>query len=235
MAGTVENVSSISRSFLNPGLYSVSLVVIDERGLESAPKAYLFRIDNPLPVPILSFSCPSLNGTILDDIPEDEVGIVWQVPHTEDGGAFVAPGFPLRFDGSDSHDADPRFAGKTSTDPMVSDWTGIVSWIWDFGDASPATLGPIVWHEYERPGAYVVRLTVIDGFAGGESNTTEMIVHVLQAPKITTANPISSEYVVVGDSVVLFGNATDPDLDSGITAWLDVDANFDSDGDGDQS
>ena len=235
MAGTIENVSSISRSFLNPGLYSVSLVVIDELGLESAPKTYLFGIDNPLPVPILSFRCPSLNGTILDDVPEDEVGIVWQVPHTEDGGAFVAPGNPLRFDGSDSHDADPRFTGKTSTDPMGSDWNGIVSWIWDFGDASPATLGPIVWHEYERPGAYVVRLTVIDGFSGGESNTTEMIVYVSQAPEITTANPISSEYVVVGDRVVLFGNATDPDLDSGITAWLDVDANFDSDGDGDQS
>jgi PKD repeat protein len=235
MAGTVENVLSISRSFLNPGLYSVSLVVIDELGLESAPKTYLFEIDNPLPVPILSFSCPSLSGMILDYVPEDEDGIVWQVPHTEDGGAFVAPGFPLRFDGSNSHDMDPRFTGKTSTDPMDSDWNGIVSWIWDFGDASPAMLGPIVWHEYERPGAYIVRLTVIDGFAGGESNTTEMIVHVSQPPKILTTNPLSSEYVIVGDKVELSGSAIDPDLEYGITAWLDVDADFDNDGDGDQS
>lgn len=235
MIEAIENVSSISRSFLNPGLYSISLVVIDERGLESAPKTYLFGIENPLPVPILSFSCPSLNGSILDGIPEDEAGIVWQVPHTEGGGAFVAPGNPIRFDGRGSHDSDPRFSGKTSTDSMDPDWNGIASWIWDFGDASPAKLGPIVWHEYERPGAYIVRLTVTDGFAGGESNTTELIVHVSQSPKILTTNPISSEYVIVGDRVNLIGNATDPDLDYGITAWLDVDANFDSDGDGDQS
>ncbi len=232
MIETIENVSSISRSFLSPGLYSVSLVVVDERGLESAPKTYLFEIENPLPVPILSFACPSLNGTPLDGIPEDESGIVWQIPHTEGGGAFVAPGNPIRFDGRSSHDSDPRFAGKTSTDSLDPDWNGIASWIWDFGDASPAISGPIVWHKYESPGTYIVRLTVIDGFAGGESNTTEMLVHVSQPPVILTSNPISSEYVIVGDAVDLLGNAIDPDLNDGIRASLDVDANFDSDGDG---
>ena len=232
MAETIENTSSISRSFLMPGQYSVSLVVIDERGLESAPKTFLFSIENPLPVPIISFSCPSLNGEILEDVPDEESMIIWQIPHTEDGGAFLAPGDVIRFDGSESHDADPRFSGMSSPDQSDPGWNGIVSWIWDFGDASPAMTGPLVWHEYERPGEYVVRLTVVDGFAGGESNTTELTVFVSDAPDILTVNPTSSEYVIVGDIVVLVGNATDSDLHDGPMAWLDVDALFDSDGDG---
>ncbi len=233
MEFAIENTSSVSRSFLTPGLYSVSLVVIDERNLESVPKTFLFSIENPLPIPVISFSTPSYGGAVLEDVPEDGLAIVWQVPMTEDGGAFVAPGHVIRFDGSSSHDADPRFDGKSSTDQMSPSWGGVVSWIWDFGDASPAKTGPIVWHEYERPGTYDVRLTVIDGFSDGESNTTEMTVIVSAAPEILTLNPINSEYVVVGDPVSLFGNATDLDLDSGEWAWMDLNALSDSDGDGD--
>ena len=113
------------------------------------------------------------------------------------------------------------------------EWNGIVSWIWDFGDASPPASGPVVWHNYERSGEYVVRLTVIDGFAEGESNTTEMVVIVSQAPKIVTKNPIDSEYVIEGDSVELWENASDLDDLFLESAWLDEDALFDSDGDGD--
>ncbi len=46
--GTIENVSSVSRTFSKPGLYSISLEVVDERGLESAPKVFLIFIENPL-------------------------------------------------------------------------------------------------------------------------------------------------------------------------------------------
>jgi len=229
----VYNVSSVSHTFLEPGLYTISLTVIDDRGLSSATKSYSIRIENPLPVPALTFSCPSINGTVLDGIPEDEGVVVWQIPHTPDGGAFVAPGDPIRFDGSGSYDADPLFTGRTSTDSNDPEWNGIVSWIWDFGDASPPVHGPVVWHAYEIPGAYTVTLTVVDGFEGGETNTTSMTVYVSRAPIILTNDPISADYVSIGDLVLLNASATDADLTDGIEAWLDVDASDDSDGDGD--
>ena len=233
MDNSIENTSSVSRTFSEPGLYSVSLVVLDERGLSSAPKIYLFSIENPLPVPVIGFSCPSVGGEKLDEIPGENEPVVWQVPHILSGGGFVAPGDMIRFDGSSSFDGDPRFIGKSSTEENSPEWSGIVSWIWDFGDASPPATGPVVWHNYERSGEYVVRLTVIDGYAEGESNTTEMLVIVSQAPKIETQDPLSSEYVIEGEKVVLQGNASDLDESLLESAWLDQDALFDSDGDGD--
>ena len=227
----IENTTSVSRTFSKPGLYSVSLTVIDERGLESAPKTYLLYIGNPPPIPDMKFSCPSDGESMLDGVP-DSSSVFWRVPTTSTGGAFVAPGDMIRFDGSGSYDADPEFIGKSSADINDPNWAGITNWIWDFGDATPSETGPIVWHSYERPGEYTVRLTVIDGFGQGDSNTTEMIVIVSDAPKITTTTPISSEYVIVGDLVNLSGEATDLDLERGVQAWMDEDAFFDSDGDG---
>ncbi len=230
----IENTSSVSRTFSQPGLYSITLVVMDERGLESAPKSFLLYIENPLPIPMISFSCPSDGEDVLSGIPEgDESDIVWKVPQMEDGGAFIAPGDLIRFDGSSSFDADPEFQGKSSNHIGDPDWSGIVDWIWDFGDASPSFSGPVAWHSYDRAGEYTVRLTVVDGFGGGDSNTTEMKVRVSSAPEITTVKPISTEYVVVGDLVNLSGEAHDDDLDLGLHAWIDDDALFDSDGDGD--
>ena len=232
----IENTTSVSRTFSNPGLHSVSLVVVDERGLESAPKTFLLYIGNPLPVPIMSFICPSDEGGLLFELPDDVgEGVTWKVPRTAEGGAFVAPGNLIRFDGSGSFDADPEFEGMTSSDVNSPDWNGIVDWIWDFGDASPPSSGPQVWHSYERSGEYTVRLTVVDGFGGGDSNTTEMKVIVSSAPRIDTSKPISTEYVVVGELVNLSGAASDFDLEAGIVAWMDNDAFFDSDGDGDPS
>jgi len=231
----VYNVSSVSHTFLEPGLFTVSLTVIDDRGLVSATKTYSINIANPLPVPSLEFSCPGLNGTVLNGIPQTLDGVVWMVPHTAEGDAFVSAGDPIRFDGSGSYDADPQFVGRTSTDSQSSEWSGVVSWIWDFGDASSTGYGPVVWHSFEIPGTYTVTLTVVDGFEGGETNWTSLTVHVSRAPVILTDDPISADYVTVGDSVFLNSSAMDMDLIDGIQAWMDLDNSDDSDGDGDSA
>ena len=232
MVDTIENVSSVSRTFSEPGIYSISLVVIDSSGLESAPKIYLFEIENPLPVPSISFDCPSIDGSPLESMPNDFENVTWQIPWTQDGGAFLGPNKLIRFDGSDSKDADPKFEGKNSIDDQSLDWNGISEWIWDFGDSSPPQTGPVVWHQYERPGTYSVKLTVIDGFEGGESNSSTITVYVSESPKILTQNPINGEYVVVGEKVELISNISDPDVKLGFEAWIDTDIEFDSDGDG---
>jgi|TARA_B110000211_G_scaffold70678_1_gene81822 PKD repeat protein len=231
----IYNISSISRTFTKPGLYSISLMVTDERGTESAVKAYYFRIDNPLPVPIISFRQPSINGTVSQFIPEDLNKVTWQVPNLEGGGLFISPNMPIIFDGTESYDSDIMFIGKKSMNRDDPDWNGITKWIWDFGDASPTQIGPIAWHSYDLPGIYVVQFTVLDDFESGESNTTSIIVHVSVAPEITTISPIFGEYVTVGDAIDLMINVSDYDLNFGIEAWMDIDANQDSDGDGNSS
>jgi len=228
----IENVSGVHYSFTEPGLYTVSLTVIDDRGAESATKSYQIRIANPLPVPMVEFMQPSANGSALHTIPNDGDEVTWWVPFVEDGGAFIAPNCPLKLDGSASYDADPRFVGRHSTDPDDAEWNGITRWIWDFGDATPQVEGPMVWHSWERPGTYVVTLTVVDGFEGGDTNTTSITVHISRAPEIEPIDPIDSDYVTQGDLVLLNHSAYDIDLIEGLEAWRDFDASDDSDGDG---
>ena len=62
----------------------------------------------------------------------------------------------------------------------MTDWNGITRWIWDFGDASPQVEGGIAWHQYTMPGSYIVTLTVVDGFEGGETNSTSISLFVSQ-------------------------------------------------------
>lgn len=232
MDESIYDVNSISRTFAIPGLYFVSLTVIDDKGLSSASKTYYFKIENPLPIPILEFRQPSLNGSILEYVPENTGNITWQVPNLEGGGIFIAPNMPIIFDGTKSYDSDAKFIGKDSLDLNDPDWSGITKWIWDFGDSSPEILGPMVWHSYELPGIYTIKFTVLDNFEGGESNSTYLTVHVSSSPDILTLNPIGNEYVTVGDVINLNVEVSDYDLSSGVIAWMDNDAYEDSDGDG---
>ena len=229
----IQNVSSVSHTFMDPGLYTVTLTVTDILGLESALKSFTLRIENPLPIPQIDFSCPSVDDIILEREPEEDEQIIWQVPQTEEGDAFVSPDSLMKFDGSRSYDSDPVFIGKSSVDSSSEDWNGITRWIWDFGDATPQVEGAIVWHQYSIPGTYIVTLTVVDGFEGGETNSTNILVLVSQTPEILTTNPVSSDYVNVGDPILLNYSVFDQDLEDGLVAWMDMDSSVDSDGDGD--
>ena len=231
----IYNVTSVYHTFTKPGLYRISLIVIDDKGQSSAEKSYTIRIENPLPIPKLEFRQPSLNGTSLNYIPSDEESattITWQVPFTEDGGAFIAPNMPLLFDGSNSYDSDPIFENMNSNNIDDPEWNGITRWIWDFGDSSPQVEGLRVWHQYQLPGIYEVTLTVVDGFEAGETNSTSMLVCVSRSPEIITNDPTGLEYVIVGDIVNLEAIVIDIDIIDGIEAWMDTDINEDSDGDG---
>ncbi len=233
MDGQIENLTGVHYTFTEPGLYTVSLTVIDERGAESATKSFQIRIANPPPVPIIEFLQPSINDTALSEFSlSNSSEIIWWVPFSNDGGAFIAPGAPLKFDGSSSYDSDPRFIGMNSIDRNDEDWNGITRWIWDFGDATPQVEGSEVWHSWQRPGSYIVTLTVVDGFESGDTNTTTMIIHVSNEPSINTIDPIDSPYVTYGEAVVLNYSVSDSDLENGLEAWLDLNADEDSDGDG---
>ena len=148
-----------------------------------------------------------------------------------DGGIFVATDTPIRFSAEGSRDADPKFSGMTDTDPNSPNWNGIVSYSWNFGDASPIVDGENVWHSFSQPGTYVVILTVRDGFGTGDTNQTQRVVHV-SAPPTIQDGPLFNDEIDPMTNVILYITYQDEDLLNGLTAYRDTDVLSDSDADG---
>ena len=150
----VTNQSAVVHTFLEPGVYTVSLLIIDELGLESHLKSYLVSIENPLPLPVMTAYEASLNGELVTS-PSDNIS-EFEFWH------------PL----------------MNNPDPNSPSWNGITSYTWNFGDASPISSGENIWHTFTVPGSYLVTLTVRDGYGTGDTNQTHRMIHVSSPPTI---------------------------------------------------
>ena len=227
----VTNQSAIVHTFLEPGVYTVSLQIIDELGLESHLKSYLVSIANPLPVPVMTAYEASLNGELVT-APSDNISDFdfWH-PLTSDGGLFVKAGVPIYFSSVGSRDGDPKFEGKSNPDQNAPDWNGITTYSWNFGDASPISSGENIWHTFSQPGSYLVTLTVRDGYGTGDTNESHRMIHVSSPPTILD-DTLFDEEIDLGSSVVLILSYEDEDIKMGISAYRDTDISSDSDSDG---
>ena len=222
----------VNHLFTEPGVYTVTLVVTDESGLDSLPKSYTIHIANPLPMPVLSVYEPWFNGSIVT-VPGSDLSIyTWRHTFTDSGDIFVAPGTVLRFSSDGSRDMDLAFDGMENPDPSAPDWNGIVDTTWNWGDASPPSHENDAWHIFELPGYYTVTLTVRDGYGTGDSNSTTIGIWVSSAPSINSDSIIGGGTTYSGNLNVIEAYATDADMDSGMVAWRDDDISTDSDNDG---
>ena len=234
ITGIEQNMSNnqVNHMFTEPGVYSVTLVVTDERGLDSLPKSYTIHIANPLPMPVISAQEAWLNGTAVT-VPGQDLSVYnWRTSFTESGDIFVAPGTVLRFSSEGSRDMDIAFDGMQNPDQNAPDWNGIVETTWNWGDASPPSNQIDAWHIFEQPGYYTVTLTVRDGYGTGDSNSTTIGIWVSGAPTISTEALISENQAYVGALNSLRATATDSDMETGMRAWRDNDVLVDSDNDG---
>ena len=234
ITGIEQNMSNnqVNHMFTEPGVYSVTLVVTDERGLDSLPKSYTIHIANPLPMPVISAQEAWLNGTAVT-VPGQDLSVYnWRTSFTDSGDIFVAPGTVLRFSSEGSRDMDIAFDGMQNPDQNAPDWNGIVETTWNWGDASPPSNQIDAWHIFEQPGYYTVTLTVRDGYGTGDSNSTTIGIWVSSAPTISTEALISENLAYVGALNSLRATATDSDVETGMRAWRDNDVLVDSDNDG---
>ena len=139
--------------------------------------------------------------TVTDDsgainaVNQDELEIrINHAPVAEAGPDIVTWESTITFDGSGSADADG--------DPLT--------YVWDFGDGSPAAAGERVAHTYAEGGIYPVVLTVDDGTGlANASHRASLTVTVNRAP---VADAGGNREVCAGDVVVFDGSASrDPD------------------------
>ena len=224
--------NQVNHMFTEPGVYTVTLVVTDERGMDSLPKSYTIHIENPLPMPILSAHEAWLNETVVT-IPGSDLSVYnWRRTFTDSGDVFVAPNTVLRFSSDGSRDMDAAFEGMFNPNQGAADWNGIVDTTWDWGDASPPSHEHDAWHIFEQPGYYTVTLTVRDGYGTGDSNSTSIGIWVSSAPLIFSEHVIGDGTAFSGYLNIIEAYATDTDMESGMVAWRDDDATIDSDNDG---
>jgi len=85
----------------------------------------------------------------------------------------VFVGQPVTFDGSQSD----------------SNWGGISSWEWDFGDGTRGS-GTVAVHQFVSPGTYSIQLTVTNRFAKTATATVDVVVSPIpEVPLRTYENP----------------------------------------------
>ena len=125
------------------------------------------------------------------------------LPPTAIAGADVTIGeFPLEV----------HFDGFQSTDPEARELT----YLWTFGDGSYSTeMSPT--HVFLAPGTYTVALKVTDDREQIDSDTiTIEVTFPENHPPIADAGP--DQDAIIGEPVILYGTASDPDGDP-IVSW----------------
>jgi len=213
--GTFGDRPQVTHSFAEPGVNSVILIVTDESGQESIAKTMVIRISNPVPIISVKILDAWLGGEIITDetsFPEGTVVESWSRTFDEDGNSIAAPGTLLYFDSEGTRDGDRRYEGMyIPLESSSPEWNGIVSYTWDFGDATPLNHDPSPWHSYSIPGEYIVTLTVRDSFGTGDVSRQSYTV-IIDTPPVIEEIYIPED-VFVGDVNSLNANVTGDDSD----------------------
>ena len=214
-------------TFATPGIQTVTLVVTDADGAQSAPRTVTFDVINPVPLIEVRIVEAWLNGSLVDvTTPFDgDVGLVTLKRTFDDAGSVHAsPGTLLYFDSDGTRDGDARFEGRLL--PLESgseDWNGLVEYVWDFGDGSALSNTPSPWHAYAEPGNYTITLTVRDAHLTGDVTRAQFTVVVDAAPEVTLID-IPDEFIA-GINAVIDAEVTFAELDKDGSLCRDEDVN----------
>ncbi len=109
------------------------------------------------------------------------------------------------------------FSGAGSTDPNGD----VLTYSWNFGDATPAGTGVSVSHTYTAVGSYIATLTVNDGKGGTNSKTVTITVNDTIFNRLPVAVVAATPTSGTAPLVVAFSGAgsTDPDGDVLTYSW----------------
>ena len=171
--GTTSTKSQVSHGFNAPGQHSVTLIVTDEYGQNSANRTLNIQVMNPVPVIEVQILEAWSSGELVNiDTPRSAGFTPDNYSRTFDdtNRTHASVGTLLYFDSTGTRDGDAVFANtNTPLNSNSSDWNGLVEYIWDFGDGSPHSKESHPWHSYASAGTYTVSLTVRDAFETGDT------------------------------------------------------------------
>ncbi len=224
--GTTSNESLVVYDFPTPGEHSVTLVVIDEYGMQSEPRVLGVRILNPKPIISVKIYDVWYEGELVTTSTPLAEGASFDYSHTfdDDENVVTTPGQMLYFDSIGTRDGDRKYENRSiPLESNHSNWNGIVEYSWDFGDATPISHEPLPWHAFERSGTYKVTLTVRDSYLTGDVSRATFTVVVNEAPQIGEFK--LTETVYLGESIVLDVNVTDAEQINDYVVWRDLDVN----------
>ncbi|MEC9161974.1 MAG: PKD domain-containing protein, partial [Candidatus Thermoplasmatota archaeon] len=214
-------------TFATPGIQSVTLVVTDAEGAQSAPRTVTFDVINPVPLIEVRIVEAWLNGSLVDaSTPFDgDVGTVTLKRTFDDvGSVHASPGTLLYFDSDGTRDGDARFEGRlVPMEPASEDWNGLVEYVWDFGDGSALSYAPSPWHAYDEPGNYTITLTVRDAHLTGDVTRAQFTV-VIDAPPEVTLIDLPDEFIV-GINAIIDAEVAFAPLDKDGSLCRDEDVN----------
>ena len=214
-------------TFATPGIQSVTLVVTDAEGAQSAPRTVTFDVINPVPLIEVRIVEAWLNGSLVDaSTPFDgDVGTVTLKRTFDDvGSVHASPGTLLYFDSDGTRDGDARFEGRlVPMEPASEDWNGLVEYVWDFGDGSALSYAPSPWHAYDEPGNYTITLTVRDAHLTGDVTRAQFTV-VIDAPPEVTLIDLPDEFIA-GINAIIDAEVTFAPLDKDGSLCRDEDVN----------
>ena len=223
--GYSSNKSLLNYNFSEPGKQWVRLIVSDELGEMSVEKNVSITVINPTPIIKLRVIEASLNGTVVmstTPISNQTVYDAWTHTFNENNRTFTAVGNRLFFDTYGTRDGDATFENKyTPIDRENVDWNGIVSYTWNFGDASPEVHDPMPWHHYELPGIYTVTLVVRDAYETGDVTRFAFEIEVNNPPVIDSID--LPEIIYIGEGVLIGANISDQESFSNHVYWIDQD------------
>ena len=224
--GTTSNESLVVYDFPTPGEHSVTLVVIDEYGMQSEPRVLGVRILNPKPIISVKIFDVWYEGELVTTSTPLPEGASFDYTHTfdDDENVVTTPGQMLYFDSIGTRDGDRKYENRSiPLESNHSNWNGIVEYSWDFGDATPISHEPLPWHAFERPGTYKVTLTVRDSYLTGDVSRATFTVVVNEAPQIGEFKITDTVYL--GESIILDVNVTDAEQINDYVVWRDEDVN----------
>ena len=166
--GTVGDTETVEKIYTAPGVYTVSLTVIDDQGLRSDAQQQIAirEADQPTAEPTVEPTLPAepeptpeTTGTPpppdagQPTPPTQPVILVTidgqPVPVQEVNGVktiMVPAGTVFQIDASEVAAANPN-----------------LTFSWDMGDGLPPLAGPVIEYSYPQPGSYTVVVTVSDG------------------------------------------------------------------------
>lgn len=243
--GNTSTLQNATHSYLNGGTYNIQLIVSNGVGCADTIKKDITINTIPTPLFTATSTCQGI-ATVFKDLSQDSAAIKTWFYDFGDGNnsvsqnptyIYAAPGtYTVTLTVANIHGCDSSFTlpltvnatpvasytvdtvciGASTTFTSTSNGNP-TAWVWDFGDGTGDTIGPIVKHVYTKSGLFLSYLKVSNGaLCTGEASKMVFVSGDAVAAIEMKDTACLNEMVLMADkSVILVGSILSQTWDFG--------------------